>query len=276
MTVSYKKLWKLLIDRDMLRKKSEVGKTIVSKRINIAAPKMKEVREFLREYFDVMDVPADEDGLVGFIVQRFGEQKQHYSELLGRYVDHKYPDLALVQEAASLVEDVLSQQKDNVALIDRVVKLEEKLDGNKEAMDNVLNLENDAYQIKNSGNNYRLRTPEFYNKIGATWNRISASVVGFRLKTELVNFGENSPCMFAKDCSLLCALGYLNSKIALNFLLMLNPTLTYQVIDIQNLPYINVNEENIERIVKVNIDCEKEEWNSFETSWRSSTSITIR
>jgi len=134
-------------------------------------------------------------------------------------------------------------------------------------MDNVLNLENDAYQIKNSGNNYRLRTPEFYNKIGATWNRISASVVGFRLKTELVNFGENSPCMFAKDCSLLCALGYLNSKIALNFLLMLNPTLTYQVIDIQNLPYINVNEENIERIVKVNIDCEKEEWNSFETSW---------
>lgn len=122
---------------DMLRKKSEVGKTIVSKRINIAAPKMKEVREFLREYFDVMDVPADEDGLVGFIVQRFGEQKQHYSELLGRYVDHKYPDLALVQEAASLVEDVLSQQKDNVALIDRVVKLEDKLDGNKEAMQNV-------------------------------------------------------------------------------------------------------------------------------------------
>jgi len=122
---------------DMLRKKSEVGKTIVSRRINIAAPKMKEVREFLREYFDVMDVPTDEDGLVGFIVQRFREQKQHYSELLGRYAGHKYPDLALVETAASLVEDVLSQQKDNVALIDRVVKLEDELDDNKEAMQNV-------------------------------------------------------------------------------------------------------------------------------------------
>jgi hypothetical protein len=86
---------------DMHRKKSEVGKTIVSKRINISAPKMKEVREFLREYFDVMDVPTDEDSPRGFIVQRFEAQKQHYDALLGRYIGHKYPDHALVQKAAS-------------------------------------------------------------------------------------------------------------------------------------------------------------------------------
>ncbi|NCC68510.1 MAG: hypothetical protein EOM14_10035 [Clostridia bacterium] len=122
---------------DMLRKKSEVGKTIVSKRISIEAPKMKEVREFLREYFDVMDVPTDEDGLVQFITQRFAELKQHYAALLDRYVGHKYPDLSLVQKAASLVEDVLSQQKDNVALIDSVVKLQADLDDSKEAMQNV-------------------------------------------------------------------------------------------------------------------------------------------
>jgi hypothetical protein len=122
---------------DMLRKKSEVGKTIVSKRISIEAPKMKEVREFLREYFDVMDVPTDEDGLVQFITQRFGAQKQHYDGLLDRYVGHKYPDLAIVQKAVSLVDDILSQQKDNVALIDRVVKLQDDLDDSKEAMQNI-------------------------------------------------------------------------------------------------------------------------------------------
>ena len=134
-------------------------------------------------------------------------------------------------------------------------------------MDNVLNLENGAYQIKNSGKNYRLRTPEYYNRFGITWNRISASVVGFRIKKEQVNFGENSPCMFSEKVSLYNALGFLNSKIALNFLLMLNPTLTYQVIDLQNLPYKKEEKNTITEIVKKNINMSKNEWDSFETSW---------
>lgn len=137
-------------------------------------------------------------------------------------------------------------------------------------MDNVLNLENEAFAIKSSGKNYRLRTPEYYNRLGITWNRISASVVGFRLKTEQVNFGENSPCMFVERGSTLCTLGYLNSKLAINFLLMLNPTLTYQVIDIQNLPFKEVDDLTIEAIVKENISMSKIDWDSFETSWNFS------
>ena len=46
---------------------------------------MKRARELLREYFDVMDVPDDEDGLVAFMVKKFSEQKGHYEELDGRY-----------------------------------------------------------------------------------------------------------------------------------------------------------------------------------------------
>lgn len=52
---------------DMLRKKSEIGRTSISKRQVVSITKMKEVKEFLREYFDVMDVPDDEDGLIAFI-----------------------------------------------------------------------------------------------------------------------------------------------------------------------------------------------------------------
>lgn len=122
---------------DMLRKKSEIGKTSISKRQVVSITKMKEVKEFLREYFDVMDVPDDEDGLIAFIVDRFTKQKHHYEELNTRYAGHKYPDHALVSTAIQLMDDVLSQQKDNIALIDRVVKKEDALDDNREKMQRV-------------------------------------------------------------------------------------------------------------------------------------------
>lgn len=122
---------------DMLRKKSEIGKTSISKRQVVSIAKMKEVKEFLREYFDVMDVPDDEDGLIAFIVDRFTKQKQHYEELNARYSGHNYPNHALVSTAIQLMDDVLSQQKDNIALIDRVVKNEDALDDNREKMQHV-------------------------------------------------------------------------------------------------------------------------------------------
>ena len=64
---------------DMLRKKSEIGKTSISKRQMITAKKMRDVKELLREYFDVMDIPNDEDGLVAFITQKFNELKEYIS-----------------------------------------------------------------------------------------------------------------------------------------------------------------------------------------------------
>lgn len=123
---------------DMLRKKSEIGKTIISKRQVITATKMRSVKELLREYFDVMDVPDDEDGLVSFIVQKFEAQKAHYEELNKRYEGHKYPDHALVREALRLMDSVLSQQKDNIALIDRLLKEEGAL---LDSMDDLLDVE---------------------------------------------------------------------------------------------------------------------------------------
>lgn len=122
---------------DMLRKKSEIGKTSISKRMMVSATKIKEVKEFLRDYFDLMDVPDDEDGLIKFIVDKFAENKTHYEDLNSRYESHKYPDRALVQSAITLMTDILSQQKDNIALIDRVIKKQDELYDNKDAMMNV-------------------------------------------------------------------------------------------------------------------------------------------
>ena len=122
---------------DMLRKKSEIGKTSISKRQTITATKMRSVKELLREYFDVMDVPDDEDGLVAFVVQRFTALKEHYIELNDRYENHKYPEQNIVLASIEQMDAVLSQRKDNIALIDAILKEEDNLFDHKEKMHRV-------------------------------------------------------------------------------------------------------------------------------------------
>lgn len=122
---------------DMLRKKSEIGKTQISKRHVVSATRMKAVKDLLRDYFNLMDVPADEDGLIRFIIEKFDELQKHYGDLLNKYENHKYPDKNVVSNGVAIVKDILSQQKDNVALIERVLQREDDLYDAQEAMQNV-------------------------------------------------------------------------------------------------------------------------------------------
>lgn len=122
---------------NMLRKKSEIGKTGISIRQSVSKAKMKECRDFMRDYFDVMDIPEDEDSLMACIIQKFSEQKDYYVALLGNYEHKQYPDMAVVEHAVSLMNDVLSQQKDNIALVDCVIRKEDALYDSKDAMQNV-------------------------------------------------------------------------------------------------------------------------------------------
>ncbi len=112
---------------DMLRKKSEIGKTEITKRHVVNPAKMKETREFLRDYLDVMDVPSDEDGLIAFVIDEFTKLEEHYGELADKYSGRKYPDQALVRDAERVIRDVLSQKSDNIALIEKVVASEDIL-----------------------------------------------------------------------------------------------------------------------------------------------------
>ena len=121
----------------MLHKKSEIGHTIISKRHAVSMQKIREVREFLRDYFDEMDVPEDEDGLIRHIVEKFESEKARYESLLSRYAGHKYPDESLVVSAVSAIKDVLSHSKDNTALIDCVIKKQDDIYDLKEKTQNV-------------------------------------------------------------------------------------------------------------------------------------------
>lgn len=122
---------------DMLRKKTEIGKVSISKRIVIPINKVRQIKNFLRDYFDIMDVPSDEDGLIKFIIQKFEEQKYHYEDLDKLYEGHKYPDNVLVKNSISLTNEVLSKKSDNIALVDEIIKKQVDLYDNKEDMQNV-------------------------------------------------------------------------------------------------------------------------------------------
>lgn len=122
---------------DMLRKKSETGKTNIEIRMAISVQKIRAVRDFLRDYFNEMDVPEDEDGLIKHIVEKFEADRLHYESLMSRYVGHNYPDKKQVEQAVTLTKDILSQQKDNVALIERLIKQEDSLFSMKESMQNI-------------------------------------------------------------------------------------------------------------------------------------------
>ena len=122
---------------DMLRKKSEIGKTQISKRQVVSATRMKAVKDLLRDYFSQMDVPSDEDGVIAFIIDKFEGLRVHYEELLSRYEKHNYPDKQVVNNALAIVNDILSQQKDNLALIERVLQKEDSLYDTQEAMQSV-------------------------------------------------------------------------------------------------------------------------------------------
>ena len=130
---------------DYLRKKTEIDKTIVARRIAPDQNLVDNVRKILKEYFNTMDIPQDEDGLIKFIVDRFTEQEQKLNDLLSNYSRAKYPGKDIVQDGIKLIGDILSQKKDNTALL-KTIKIHE---------DDLLDLNEDLTEIRSFFKNQR-------------------------------------------------------------------------------------------------------------------------
>ncbi|WP_273698075.1 BREX system P-loop protein BrxC [Selenomonas noxia] len=123
---------------DFLRRKSETGKTRVTIRQSVDKTKMRQVRAILEEYFDAMNLPADEDGLMRYIVENFAAQRGHYGELARNYEQNaKYPGRTAVSAVLRQIEDVLAQKSDNNALIGHILVHKNDLLNAKEAAQQV-------------------------------------------------------------------------------------------------------------------------------------------
>lgn len=136
--------------------------------------------------------------------------------------------------------------------------------------DYIINLKNMGSDIIKKSKNYRLRDKEYYFRKGITWSRISSGNVAFRKILDGSLFGDAAPCAFIDNKEkLIYILGILNSKVITEILKMINPTMNYQVTDINNLP-IEISQEKKGQVceyVKYNIEISKDDWNEFETSW---------
>ena len=122
---------------DYLRKKSEVDKAVVARRIAPSEDLMRKSISFLRNYLGAMDIPSDEDGLVRFVLNTFETKLAHYQGLLDQYAQNRYPEKEQVTTARDLAQDILSQRKDNVALLNRMVQKQDDLLDSSEDMEGV-------------------------------------------------------------------------------------------------------------------------------------------
>ena len=122
---------------DYLRKKSEVDKAVVARRIAPSEDLMRKSISFLRDYLGAMDIPSDEDGLVRFVLNTFETKLAHYQGLLDQYNQNRYPEKEQVTAARDLAQDILSQRKDNVALLNRMVQKQDDLLDSAEDMEGV-------------------------------------------------------------------------------------------------------------------------------------------
>lgn len=142
----------------------------------------------------------------------------------------------------------------------------------------VIDWQNDGYEMQHK------RTPDgkriwahnfnldhiFERHIG--WNDITSSVVSFRYYEVGFLFDSSSNAAFINsDAELFSILGYLNTSIVRKLSGLLNPTIHFKPGDFNSLPYREIHNDQIVSLVKKCIQIEKEDWDSFETSWNYQT-----
>ena len=101
-----------------------------------------------------------------------------------------------------------------------------------------------------------------------SWSLVTSGQPAFRYKVyNLSDIAGMS--FFTKEPSLSLLLGFCNSKIALEILIILAPTINFQAGDIGRLPVVEYGDqaEGICNLVSSNIALSKDDWDSYEPSW---------
>ena len=133
--------------------------------------------------------------------------------------------------------------------------------------DTVVNLENDGADIKASVKNYRLRDSQYYMLEAITWTEISSGIFTCRYVPKGILFGNGGLVSFFFNEKLLYHLSLLNSKVSMEILGYLAPTINYGPEQINKIPIVYSNENDINQLTKENISLSQNDWDSFETSW---------
>lgn len=120
--------------------------------------------------------------------------------------------------------------------------------------------------------NSKPKNEQFYFLKSITWTKISSAFFGVRCCEQGSLFDIAGSSIFPNDENYELVAGFLCSKVSSHYLNLINQTLNIQTGDIERFPWAleNINAEikkEIAKCVARSIELEKEDWDSFETSW---------
>jgi hypothetical protein len=116
--------------------------------------------------------------------------------------------------------------------------------------------------------NYRLRDKALYFRAGISWGDVTSGPLSFRYQPNGLIFAARAPTVFADDRLLLA---FLNSKLTVFYGAAINPTLSFNLADLYNLPYLIDRVEGVRRSIEGTveslIELSSDNWKHFESSW---------
>ena len=109
---------------------------------------------------------------------------------------------------------------------------------------------------------------EYAFRSGFTWTSLSISSISVRKSECGFLFDSKGAMGFANDETVVNrTVALLNGKVGAEYLKIFSPTVDFKVGDIIQIPYIEGNDESIQKIVGQTIAISKSDWDSFENSW---------
>jgi hypothetical protein len=123
------------------------------------------------------------------------------------------------------------------------------------------------YQYGDGKHASQIINSEYWYKKGITWGLITSALPSFRIMPEGATYDKGGSTIIVLENVYNFVLGLLNSKVYLEIVTMLNPTLNFQVKDVRSMPLVLEHKDKIECIVLQCVTASKNDWDSFETSW---------
>ncbi len=122
----------------------------------------------------------------------------------------------------------------------------------------------------NTESMHRPRTTysNLYCKEGATWNEVTSDTFSCRYYPQGFLFEHSGVSLFPNNIEdIQYYIGFLNSKVLVSYLKLLNPTIHNGAEVVSKVPFIRHDDKITKRIVDDCISISREDWDAHETSW---------
>ena len=107
----------------------------------------------------------------------------------------------------------------------------------------------------------------YYLREYVSWSYITTSTLASRYFPQGFLWDVSGSGIFDKSNMLYYLQAFISSTVGIELLKIINPTINYQVENIAQLPVLISNKDEVDNLVKENINLAKLDWDSYETSW---------